>query len=53
MLANPKDRASILSRGELSFFGPARIYTSFYTEITSENTSSKQERYMRNGESRV
>ena len=52
MLANPKVRGSILSQAEL-FFSPARIYTSFYTEITRQNTSSKHERYTRNGANRI
>ena len=53
MLANPKVRGSILSLAELSSFGPARIYTSFYTEITRQNTSSKYERYTKNGANRI
>ena len=53
MLANPKVRGSILTQAELSFFGPARIYMSFYTEIKRENTSSKHKRYMKNGANRI
>ena len=49
MLANQKDRGSILSLAELSFCCPVQIYTTFYTEIIRENTSSKHERYTRNG----
>ena len=41
MLANHKVRGSILSEAVLSFRYHVRIYTSFYTEITRENTSSK------------
>ena len=37
MLANPKVRGSILNRAEISFFGPARIYTSF-TQKLQEKT---------------
>ena len=53
MLANQKVSGSILRHAELSFCGPVRIYTSFYTEITRENTSSKHERYTRNGANRI
>ena len=53
MLANQKVRGSILSKAELNFCCFVRIYTSFYTEITRENTSSKHERYTRNGANRI
>ena len=53
MLANQKVRGSILSQAEYSFCGPVRIYTSFHREITRENTSSKHERYTRNGANRI
>ena len=45
LLADQKVWGSILSQAEPSFCFPVRIYTSFYTEITRENTSSKHERY--------
>ena len=53
MLANQKVSGSILRHAELSFCCPVRIYMSFYTEITRENTSSKHERYTRNGANRI
>ena len=53
MLAYHKVRGSIPSEAVLSFCYHVRIYTSFYTEITRENTSSKHERYMRNGANRI
>ena len=53
MLAYLKVRGSILSRAEFSFCCNVRIYTSFYTEITGENTCSKHERYKRNGANRI
>ena len=53
MLANQKVGGSILSQGEHSFCGPARIYTSFYREMTRENTSSKHERHTSNGANRT
>ena len=53
MLANQKVKGSILSLAELSFCGHARIYTSFHREKTRENTSSKHERYTRNGANRI
>ena len=53
MLANQKVRSSILSQAEHSFCGPARIYASFHREITKKNTSSKHERYTRNGANRI
>ena len=53
MLANQKVKGSILSKAEHIFCSPARIYTSFYREITRENTSSKHERYTRNGANRI
>ena len=53
MLADQKVRGSILSQAEHSFCGPAQIYTSFHREITRENTSSKHERYTRNGANRI
>ena len=39
ILANQKVRGSILSQAGLSFCSPVRIYTTFYTEITRENTN--------------
>ena len=53
MLANYKVRGSILSEAVLSFCYHVRIYMSFYTEITRENTSSKHKRYTRNGANRI
>ena len=53
MLTNKKVRGSILSLAEHSFCGSARIYTSFYREITRENTSSKHERYTTNVANRI
>ena len=53
VLANQNVRGSILSWAECSFFGPAQIYNSFYTEITRQNMSSKHERYTRNGANRI
>ena len=53
MLANQKVSGSILRHADLSFCCPVRINTSFYTEITRENTSSKHERYTRNGANRI
>ena len=53
MLANQKVRGSILGQGSIFFSFPVRIYTSFYREITRENTSPKHERYTRNGANRI
>ena len=53
MLAYLKVRGSIPSQAVLSFCCDLRINTSFYSEITSENTSSKHERYTRNGANRI
>ena len=53
LLANQKVSGSILSQAEHSFCGPARIYTSFHRDITREKTSSKHERYTRNGANRI
>ena len=53
MLANQKVRGSILHEAGLGFCCHVRIYTGFYTEITRENTSSKHERYTRNGANRI
>ena len=53
MLANQKVMGSILSQAEHTFCGPARMYTSFYREITRKNTNSKHERYTRNGANRI
>ena len=38
MLANQKVWGSILSQGMPFLYCPVLIYTSFYTEITRENT---------------
>ena len=53
MLAYLKVRGSILGQGEPSFCCDVRIYTSLYTENTGGNTSSKHERYTRNGANRI
>ena len=53
MFANHKVRGSILSQAAFSFCCPVRIYTSFYTEITRENTSSTHEGYTRNAANRI
>ena len=53
MLANQKVRGLILSQAEHSIYCPARIYTSFDREMTRGNTSSKHERYTRNGANRI
>ena len=53
MLSDLKVRGSILSQAVLSFCCDVRIYTGFYSETTSENTSSKHERYTRNGANRI
>ena len=53
VLAHLKVRGSILSQAEPRFCCDVRIYTSFYTEITGENKSSKHERYTRNGANRI
>ena len=53
MLANQKVRGSILPQAVPSFCGPARIYTSFYREMTREKTSSKHERHTRKGANRI
>ena len=53
MLANLKVWGSILSQGVPLFCCPVLIYTSFYTEITCGNTSSKHGRYTRNVANRI
>ena len=53
MFASQKLMGSILSQAELSFCCPVRIYTSFHTEVPREDTSSKHERYTRNGANRI
>ena len=53
MLANQKVWGSILSQGVPLFCCPVLIDTSFYTEITRKNTSSKHGRYTRNVANRI
>ena len=53
MLANHEVWGSILSEAIISFCYHVRINTSFYTEITRENMSSKHERYTRNEADRI
>ena len=53
MLGNQKVWGSILSQVEPSFCFPVNIFTSFYTEITRESTSSKHGRYTRNVANRI
>ena len=52
MLVNQEVRGSIL-RPTVLFSCHVRIYTSFHTENTRENTSSKHERYTRNRANRI
>ena len=53
MLADQKVEGSNLTKVVSLFRFPVRIYTSFHTYITRENTSSKHERYTRNGANRI
>ena len=53
MLANQKVWDAILSQVVHQFCCPVQIYTSFYTEITKDRTSSKHERYTRNVANRI
>ena len=53
MLANQKVWGSTLSQGVPLSCCPVLIDTSFYTEITGRNTSSKHGRYMRNVANRI
>ena len=53
MLVNQKVWGSILGQGSHFVCSHLRIYTSIYTEITREYTSSKHERYTRNGANRI
>ena len=53
MLGNQKIWGLIISQGVPFLCCPVLIYTSFYTEITRENTSSKHGRYTRNVANRI
>ena len=53
MLTNHKVWGSILSQGVPLFGCPVLVDTSFYTEITRKNTSSKHVRYTRNVGNRI
>ena len=53
MLGNQKIWGSIISQGVPFLCCPVLIYTSFYTEITRENTNSKHGRYTRNVANRI